>query len=45
VQVPATARTSNAGYAGLEVDDNYTFTCHSGSATTIAGPTIHAGTE
>lgn len=43
VQVPAAAQTSNSGYAGLEVDDNYTFSCHSGSATTIAGPTIHDG--
>jgi basic membrane protein A len=45
VQVPAAARTSNAGYAGLKVVDSYMFTCHSGSATTIAGPTIHTGTE
>jgi basic membrane lipoprotein Med (substrate-binding protein (PBP1-ABC) superfamily)/DNA-binding SARP family transcriptional activator len=42
VQVPAAAGTSNAGYAGFKVADNYTFTCHSGSATTVAGPTIHA---
>ena len=40
VQVPATAGTSNSGYAGFEFAGTYAFECHSEAQTTIAGPTV-----
>jgi hypothetical protein len=43
VQVPASAATSNSGYAGLEAATDYAFVCHSVSGSTVDGPTVEVG--